>query len=107
MWNVFVLALGSLLGSEIAEVFFSDTGFVLAEVASLMPAMGSTVAYDRAAIVERKRGRVEARRREVEVRRAAAIVSLWGPLRQYLRGIYDSSKIPTLFSGFSYSISDR
>lgn len=74
MWKVLVLAFSDGEGSLIVEVFFSETGGVLAEVASLMATAGLTVAMLRDRIGERKRGREEeARRREVVVRRAAIV----------------------------------
>lgn len=54
------------------EVFDSGTTGRLAEVASAVAAMGSTVAYDRARRAARNAGRDEAKRREV-VRRAAIV----------------------------------
>ena len=106
MWKVFVLALGPWFGSEIVDVFFSDTGLVLAEVASLMPDIGSTVAYDRAATVERKIGRLEARRRDVEVRRAAIVT--FGVAREADIGvIYESSRFPARCNGFHAPVTDR
>lgn len=76
MWKVLVLAFSDGEGSLIVEVFFSETGGVLWEVASLMATAGLTVAMVRDRIGERKRGREEeeAKRREVVVRRAAIVL---------------------------------
>lgn len=105
MWKVFVLALGPWFGSEMVGIFFSDTGLVLAEVASLMPDIGSTVAYDRAATVERKIGRLEARRRDVEVRRAA-IVTLGDAWEADIGVIEENSRFPARCNGFHALITD-
>ena len=63
------------MGSEIVEVCLGDTGGWVADMASPSLDIGSTVAYALAlvAIEERKTGRVQASRRDVEGRRAAIV----------------------------------
>lgn len=71
MWKVFVRASGDWDGSLMVGVCLEETGGWEADKASPMLEMGSTVAYVRRRRGERVDGRVEAKRRDVVVRRAA------------------------------------
>lgn len=62
-----------LIGSEIVEVFWEEVGDCVEDMASPILDIGSTVAYDRIAKGERNMGRADARRRDVEGRKAAIV----------------------------------
>ena len=71
MWKVFVRASGDCPGSWMVEVCLGETGRWVEDIASATLDMGSTVAYVRRRRGEKVEGRVDARRRDVHVRRAA------------------------------------
>lgn len=70
MLKVFSFASGDGEGSPEVEVLDSGVKGVVAEAASAVLAMGSTVAKERDSIEGLKRGRDEAMRREVDRREA-------------------------------------
>ena len=71
--------------------FFSDTGICVSDMASPILEIGSTVAYERLAIENWKRGRLQARRRDVEDLRAAM-----------LKNLIDTSNRVRYFQGVNY-----
>lgn len=73
MWNVLIFASGEAAGSEIVEVFDGGTGRWDLVIPSAKFEIGSTVAYPRVRIDERKSGRADVKRRALEVRRAAIV----------------------------------